>query len=547
MKTREIAGPMDAANKKYALRLLVVIHVINALINILGASITFVWFSHLQPGLTGGGDLIALRDRAIFSLVLVSLLSAIGLPIELRWLGALVKQLNCLKNADSDNKHDSEEFLRHNDLVTRLINVPIKLSLLNLGLWATSGVIFAVAPFIFPEYCPWDEDSAAKISAWSFFLGAPIVIVLGYFVSEFWIRKTVEGIFPAGSLLGRPHGAGMNAFPRLLIVTLMVGIMPPALISHVTLRQIADIRNGFQSIDSFLVQMPVAINFLLCLTVVLAVILSAFLAHSISEPLRKTEIGMRRIGTGDLEARVKVVSRDEIGSMGEGFNMMAEGLKERAYIRETFGSYLSDEIVREILHSPDGGKLGGELRNITILVSDLRGFTPLTESLEPHIVVGLLNRYFERMTDVIISHSGIIDEFVGDGILVFFGAPQPLQNHEQAAVFCAIEMQEALKRMNQENRSANLPELRMGIGVNSGEVIVGNIGSDKRKKYGAVGSPINIAFRVQSLAGAGEIIITPSVYERLDSVEATETRETTLKGFDKTIVLRSVFSLTHRS
>jgi sigma-B regulation protein RsbU (phosphoserine phosphatase) len=324
----------------------------------------------------------------------------------------------------------------------------------------------------------------------------------------------------------------------------MIGVIPPVVISHVTLHQITEIKNGHQSIDNFLAQMPLAIFFLLGLSMVLAVILSLFLARSVSIPLRKTTLGMRRIGRGHLEARVKVVSCDEIGSMGEGFNVMAEGLRERDYIRQTFGSYLSDDVVTEILESPDGVKLGGEMRNISILVSDLRGFTPLAESLEPSKVIEILNRYFERMTDVILRHNGTIDEFTGDGILVFFGAPKPLKDHEMVSVACALEMRKALKEMNRENNLLNLPELRMGIGINAGQVIVGNLGSEKRKKYGAVGSPINIAFRVESLTGKDEILITPSVYgQRLEQLELGAVKEATLKGFETPIALRSVIAI----
>ena len=288
--------------------------------------------------------------------------------------------------------------------------------------------------------------------------------------------------------------------------------------------------------------MPLAIGFLLSLSVTLAVILSSFLARSVSRPLRQTESAMSRIGSGDLTASVQVVSNDEIGSVGEGFNNMVEGLIERNYIRDTFGRYMSNEVVKEILQSPDGVKLGGELRNITILVSDLRGFTTMTDSLEPHTVIEILNRYFEKMTDVIIKHGGTIDEFTGDGILVFFGAPKLIPNHALAAVDCALDMQKSLKELNKEYSLLNLPELRMGIGINTGEVVVGNIGSEKRKKYGAVGSPINVAFRVESLTGEGEVLVTPSVYNQTDCLELGEVRETTLKGFDKPIALCRVIS-----
>lgn len=528
----------------YGTRRLLAIHPIDICINLMGAGVTFIWFSNMQPGLAGGGDPITLRDRAIFVVVLIIIVSVIRLPVELKWSWPLIRQFRKLGASLDDKNIESAKADELSNLAEKLLNTPIKLSVINLSVWLMSGLIFVIVPDVFPEYCPWDKTSGIKIAAWTVFLGAPIVVALAYFVSESWIRTTVEELFPYESLLSRPHSTRINVLPRLLVVSLMIGVIPPVVISHVTLHQITDIRSGHQSIDNFLAQMPLAIFFLLGLSVVLAVILSLFLARSVSIPLRKTTLGMRRIGRGHLEARVKVVSCDEIGAMGEGFNVMAEGLRERDYIRQTFGSYLSDDVVTEILESPDGVKLGGELRNISILVSDLRGFTPLAESLEPSKVIEILNRYFERMTDVILRHNGTIDEFTGDGILVFFGAPKPLIDHEMVSVVCALEMRKALKEMNRENSLLNLPELRMGIGINAGQVIVGNLGSEKRKKYGAVGSPINIAFRVESLTGKDEILVTPSVYgQRLEQLELGAVTEATLKGFEMPIALRSVMAI----
>jgi adenylate cyclase len=253
---------------------------------------------------------------------------------------------------------------------------------------------------------------------------------------------------------------------------------------------------------------------------------------------------MESIEKGELDVSIPVLSNDEIGAMSEGFNRMAEGLRERDYILETFGRYISEEVVEEILHSPEGIKMGGELRNITILVSDLRGFTPIAESLDPQSVLETLNRYFESMTDVIVRHRGTIDEFTGDGILVFFGAPRPAQDHALRAVACALDMQKALRSVNIENARVGRPELRMGIGINTGELIVGNIGSEKRRKYGAVGSPINVAFRVETHASGGEILLTPSVYEQVgDRLKVNGTTEAHLKGFERPITLYSVVSM----
>ncbi len=217
---------------------------------------------------------------------------------------------------------------------------------------------------------------------------------------------------------------------------------------------------------------------------------------------------------------------------------------QRAFVLETFGSYLSDEIVTEILESPGGINLGGELREISILVSDLRGFTKITESMDSRKVLKILNRYLEVMTDIILRYSGTIDEFTGDGILVFFGAPREFSDHTRRAVLCAIEMQRAMKSLNEDNIKLGLPELSMGIGINCGELVVGNIGSNRRKKYGAVGSPINVAFRVQTQTTGGDILMTASVYERVSSdVVIGHVREAELKGIEGLVTIYQVLGL----
>ena len=244
-----------------------------------------------------------------------------------------------------------------------------------------------------------------------------------------------------------------------------------------------------------------------------------------------------------IQAELDEPERDhllkELGPrLGAGFYRTVQEHTSLDSIREIFGRYLSTEVVDEILKYPGGEELGGELREITILVSDIREFTRTTESLEPGRVLEIINRYLEKMTDIIMKHGGTIDEFTGDGILVFFGAPTFVPDHCKRAVACALEMQRAMDGLNTGNLRLGLPELQMGIGINSGELIVGNIGSEKRKKYGAVGLPINLAFRIQSEAEGGEILVSPTVFHKVGAELLVEgTRQCALKGIEQDVIL----------
>jgi adenylate cyclase len=218
-----------------------------------------------------------------------------------------------------------------------------------------------------------------------------------------------------------------------------------------------------------------------------------------------------------------------------------EGLRQRDFIRDTFGRYLSPDVVEEILGSPKGLQMGGELREITLLVSDLRGFTSLAARLSPPEVIAVLNRYFERMIEIIARHRGTVDELQGDGMLTFFGAPFATPDDPERAVACALAMQLALLEFNAEQRQLQLPELAMGIGINTGEVIVGNIGSIKRSKYGAVGSAINTAYRIESHTVGGQILISPSTYARVQAlVHVHSTMQAQFKGLDQPVTLYEI-------
>ena len=181
------------------------------------------------------------------------------------------------------------------------------------------------------------------------------------------------------------------------------------------------------------------------------------------------------------------------------------------FLKKMFGRYLSIEVMNSLLEDPSAMELGGERRNVTIMLSDLRGFTALSERLEPEQVVKMLNGYFEVMVEVVHQYNGTINEIIGDSLLVIFGAPQAMSDRAQRAIACAIAMQNAMAKVNKENRNKDLPELETGIGLHDTEVIVGNIGSSKRIKYSVVGSGVNMASRIESYTVGGQILISESV------------------------------------
>ena len=193
-------------------------------------------------------------------------------------------------------------------------------------------------------------------------------------------------------------------------------------------------------------------------------------------------------------------------------------------LKKMFGRYLSTEVMNSLIENPSALELGGERRSVTIMMTDLRGFTALSERLEPEQVVQMLNVYFEVMVEVVLKYNGNINEIIGDALLIIFGAPQEMPDRAQRAIACAIEMQNAMAEVNGQSRSQGLPELEMGIGLNETEVIVGNIGSTKRSKYAVVGSGVNMTSRIESYTVGGQILISESVRQEAGDILRIDTQ-----------------------
>ena len=204
-----------------------------------------------------------------------------------------------------------------------------------------------------------------------------------------------------------------------------------------------------------------------------------------------------------------------IGILGGVMGIITYLAWSAAELRKTFGRYLTHEVVTQLLETPEGLRMGGDRRTVTMLMADLRGFSAASERQSPEQVITFLNQYLEIMTDVITRHQGTIDEFLGDGMLVLFGAPTERSDDADRAVTCALDMQLELTKVNRYAHLMGVNEVEMGIGIHTGEVIVGNIGSLKRAKYGIVGSHMNLTARIESYTIGGQILISQATHDAL--------------------------------
>ncbi|MCA9706621.1 MAG: response regulator [Myxococcales bacterium] len=249
------------------------------------------------------------------------------------------------------------------------------------------------------------------------------------------------------------------------------------------------------------------------------------------------------IDFNDLEI-TKQKALDHLASLRERSRLQQDKarLEERArFVRATFGRYLSDTVVETLLDEPEGLRLGGEKRELSILMSDLRGFTTLCERLPPEKIVSMINNYFGAMIDIVMDQGGTIDELIGDAMLVIFGAPLRQPDHADRAVECAIAMQRAMESVNRTNAADGLPQLEMGIAVNTGEAVVGNIGSRKRSKYGVVGSHVNLTARIESLTVGQQVLISDDTRRACSlDLDVAEGHVFTAKGFVEPVTVHEV-------
>ena len=234
------------------------------------------------------------------------------------------------------------------------------------------------------------------------------------------------------------------------------------------------------------------------LTVVLAIGLALILAHQVAHPLYSLRASIDAIGKGDLSATATANGTVEFAEMAAAINVMAAGLRERETVKRAFSGYISRQMLELITSKGEIPALKGERRRVTVLFADIRDFTAIAEGMRPEEVVELLSEFFSHMVDVILRNQGTIDKFLGDGMMVIFGAPVDDPNQEEHAVRAALEMQRELAQLAAQWEQQGRRSFKMGIGINSGSAVVGNIGSLEHMEYTAIGDTVNLAARLET-------------------------------------------------
>jgi adenylate cyclase len=451
--------------------------------NFAGALLTFVYFNFLDPSAHEGAQ-YARPGIWIFFVLSFGLLVFAARTVGSRWSRPVTRLEGALPAGPAGE-----------DLRRRALLLPGFFALLSLAGWVAASLLWGVLwPLLVGEFTP--VRALRQIFGMAFVAGPIVTAIVFFGVERIW-REQLPRLFPKSDL-GAVRVKRLRVRTRLVAVFLLMSLLPMAVISVAALtRANALVGADAAAAEAIMRNLILVVAVLAAGGLVVSVRLAGSVAGSVAEPLREVQAAMAEVERGALDAHCTVVSNDEIGAVAEGFNRMVEGLRERESIREMFGKYVSPEVRDEILAGR--ATLAGGLREVTILFADLRDFTPWVESTPADEVVASLNAYFGEMDAAIRAHAGLVLQFIGDEIEAVFGAPIPDPRHAESAVRAALAMRVRLDAWNARRREAGKVTLRHGIGIHTGTVIAGNIGSSERLSYALVGDAVNLTSRIQAL------------------------------------------------
>jgi|GEM_PF-4961131 len=274
---------------------------------------------------------------------------------------------------------------------------------------------------------------------------------------------------------------------------------------------------SFSSISSYDVNALIASLILYVVGVLFAIYLAGIQANSILEPVSELKDALALVRNGDFTHNIDIHSANELGLLSRGFNEMIEGLRQREFIRSTFGKFVDARVVQRVLESRRI-EMGGSTTTVAVMFSDIRGFTSMSEGMSAQELVTILNAYFTRMVKIIEDNGGLVNKFIGDAVMAVWGGVIDAETSAENAAKAALAMHAELKNFNAQQAAAGLKTLRMGIGINLGEVVAGHVGSTDRLEWTVMGDTVNLAQRAESKAADGQTLLTPAALESVKDI-----------------------------
>jgi class 3 adenylate cyclase len=458
------------------------------------------------------------RKLLVQWMVLITALSfSVGTPLLIVIVHPVAKALRAVRGACSLTPADVDAGRR------RALNLPIIMTRVSSWTWMLAAASL-------PLYLHWIEP------AFDWFLalhGAVVTLLIGalastslfYFV-EWYLRAKVSPLLLSGGQAFQIPGVSVTpVWFKILMLLVQVCVLPVIALTFAAWSGTAK---------------PGAVLYLGVSFIAFGVIQGWLIATSVARPVRELAMKMARVKQNDLDASAAVVSTDEVGQLADGFNQMVAGLRQAEFVKDTFGRYVTSQVRDEIL----GGKvqLGGERRTVTVLFSDIRDYTAMSENQQPEEVVAFLNAYLDVMVNIIVEEGGTVDKFIGDAIMAVFGVPLAKDDDATRAVRAAVRMLRTLEQLNADRAAGGLAPLKIGIGLHTGPVVAGNIGSSKKMEYTIIGDAVNTASRIEQLTKTlGEpLLISAETHLAAGNVSARQLNPVMVKGKSEPLHLFAV-------
>jgi len=437
----------------------------------------------------------------VLSSLFVVLGVAVGLAAAARALGGLLRHFVPAEPAEARGTDDA--------LRVQALNAPVILSLVDFGLWLVLGSLMSLV-YVY-EGGIGHHRWFAHVFLGNLFAGS-IVALDVFYITEAILARRVVPLLMGDRFVSELEG--VLPVPVWLRVSLLVATTAVAPLMHVLVLYALGDAHG------------AVLVYFVVVVVGVVVFQGLFIMRSISLPIGRIADEFRRFRSGrPLKGTVTIHRGDKLGRFTEMFENLTEAIHERSFLQRTFGRYMSQQVLEEIL---DGNlDLGGTRHSATVLFCDIRDFTSLTENLEPEEVVRFLNRYFERMVRAVLERGGVPDKFIGDGLLAVWGVPAAMDHHARRAVEAARDMLRAVEDFNRTRKERDRPPIEVGIGLHSGELIAGNIGSPQKMEFTIIGDTVNTCSRIerQNKRLGSSLTISRDVYRQLDEEARAAFRE----------------------
>jgi len=463
--------------------------------NFLGGLITFLYLAVIDPLPAGEASVRSLEPADITSFLIAVAVIFAGSFVLNGWLQRPIRDWQNRLEAGAPASDLPLSVAR------RVLDWPLISSTIIACTWLISALFFSFF---------YDNPSNFVGIA----IGGVVTTAVVYSGSDLLWRQILPIFFPLGNLSAIP-ALRLWLRRRLLLSFILIGAITPILLVILTLERTRTLLEASNP-EAVFNNLIIVLLFILFVGLATGVIVAVLVARAIVEPIQALRRAMERVGNDEFDTSVQVTTNDELGFLGERFNQMTSGLRQGERLHQLFGLYVSPEVASAAVET--GAGLGGELVNCTVMFSDIRDFTSLTEQMPPDKLVDLINHYMTAMVSVIVKHGGVVTRFGGDSILAVFGSPlNPMRDHADRAVASGIKMRRALVTFNQAESIAGRPILENGIGIASGTVIAGNVGGKERIEYTVMGDAANLAARLEDMTKelGYPILLSSETYQAL--------------------------------